>query len=150
MSKANALTIICKRIIDLSSEVPLSHRDDDHKLKFLRAAVIGKSCARGPLRRVATDNINFQELLAKLDIAIQLANETENEAASDQPGQSPVRINFNGEGRSHHVQPERLKFNYNVSEKKRQCFNCISEEHLVRNFPHPVNYTRSQPTTLNP
>lgn len=143
---AAALAIVYKRILSMSRQVPPSHRGDAHKIEFLRAAVIGNDWATEPLSRIATNNLSFQSLYAELEIAVQLNRESKAAMARDNANDnskttsSPHIVNFSGQGKAY---GQRYNKKFKKGSKTRACFNCNSTDHLVRDCPHPVNYTKA-------
>lgn len=130
----------------MSRKVPLTHKGDAHKIEFLRTAVVGHSWAKEPLRRVATAGLKFQQLYSELEIEVQL--ERESNAASSSSSHHPTesfsdhKINFVGQGRyvcrnGQHNQQKKHQ------QRKRACFNCGSEAHLIKQCPDPVNLSRA-------
>lgn len=51
---------VYKLILKLSRQVPNSHRGGEHRIEFLRHAVIGYEWSREPLSCVTTHGISFQ------------------------------------------------------------------------------------------
>lgn len=79
-----ALSTMYKRILSLSRQVPLSHRDDAYRIEFLRSAVIEYEWSKETLSQISTNNLTFQELYAKLEISVQLHRENRAAARRDQ------------------------------------------------------------------
>lgn len=148
---ASALAKVYRRILTMSRQVPMTHRGDAHKIEFMRRAVVGYSWAKEPLSRVATAGLKFQQLYAELEIAVQLERES-NAAASLHatiPGGTSSNIHFTGQGRYVHRNGNNNNRKKNVnnsrqsSQRKRSCFNCGSDTHLIKQCPHPVNFSRA-------
>lgn len=140
---AGALAKVYKRILTMSRQVPITHRGDAHKIEFLRTAVVGHRWAKEPLSRVATAGLTFQQLYAELEIAVQLERESADASASNQTTSTPTgalaKIHFSGQGK-YIRRPNQQK---QQTQRKRACFNCGSESHLVKQCPHPVNFSRA-------
>lgn len=143
---ASALAKVYKRILNMSRQVPLTHRGDAHKIEFLRTAVVGQSWARVPLSRVATEGLTFQQLYSELEIAVQLERESLAASSSSPRTHIPTtdadRINFVGQGKY----VRRNGQNGHQKQRpprKRACFNCGSDKHLIKHCPHPINFSRA-------
>lgn len=127
----------------MSRKVPLTNRGDAHKIEFLRAAIICDQWVKEPLSRIATAALSFQQLYAELEIAVQL--ERESAAASStrkvvQPLPSTTeKINFTGQGKYNH----RSDSHTEKMNRKRSCFNFGSENQLIKNCTHPINFSRA-------
>lgn len=65
-----ALSIVYKRIVNLSRYVPPSHPDDAYKMEFLRISAIGNEWATESLSRISTSKLSYQEMYAELEIAV--------------------------------------------------------------------------------
>lgn len=135
----------------MSRHVPPSHRGDAHKIEFLRAAVIGNAWATKPLSRIATKHVSFQSLYDKLEIAVQINRESkaavarENINDNSKTTSSPHILNFSGQGRAY---GQRYNKNLKKRSKTRACFNCNSMDHLVRDCPNQVNYTKAATNSI--
>ena len=70
LDKSAALCKIYKVVTKLSMQRPISNRGDDHRVAFLRNAVVGSSWSHEPLSRVATHSLTFQRY-GELEAALQ-------------------------------------------------------------------------------
>jgi len=61
-----ALVEVHKRVSSRSRMVPSAYQGEEHRVAFLRGAVIGYTWAAKPLSRIATHNMSFQQLYAEL------------------------------------------------------------------------------------
>lgn len=142
-----ALEMFSERILNLSRQVPVSHRGEAQKIEFLRGAVIGHLWAKELLSRVVTAGISFQQFFAELEITVQLEPESAATAASPVTSsvvpsiiyESQHITNFAGQ-----VKYVRKNFlNRPQTSCKRLCINCGSESHVVKKSPHLVNFSRA-------
>lgn len=83
-----------------------SHREDAHRIEFLRKAVIWYNWSNEPLYRVPTLNVSFQQSYGELDASLQLHRkvrlESERDNVSLQPEmrkQKPFGVQSVGQGR---------------------------------------------------
>lgn len=74
---SDALARVCSIINKLSRQGPASHRGEAHKIEFLHQVVVGFDLSEDPLRRIATNKWNFEELYGELENALQLEKEAE-------------------------------------------------------------------------
>lgn len=109
--------------------------------------MIGFKWAKEPLSRIATGNLSFQQLYSELEISVQLERESSIAAASSQASEvipstnrTANQILFNGQGRFIRANHKPKSF---ATNRKRSCFNCGSESHLVGDCPQPVNFSRA-------
>lgn len=70
-----ALAKVYKLILQLSRQVPVSHRGDAHRIDFFCRSVIGFGWSHEPLSRIATNNLSFQKVYGELEAALQLHKE---------------------------------------------------------------------------
>lgn len=71
-----ALKKVYKMILNVSLQVPSSHRGDSHRIEFLCRAVIGYDWSHEPLSRVATNGLTFQKLYDEIEPSFQLEKES--------------------------------------------------------------------------
>lgn len=140
-----ALAKVYKRILAMSRQVPQSHRGDPHKTEFLCKAIIGHPWARGPLGCIATARLTFQQLYAELDIAVQINREsvavaTITSLVHISGNDSVGKVHFIGQGNFAHGKKSVKNLR---TARKRTCFNCGSDSHLVKQCPHPVHISRA-------
>lgn len=150
---AKALSKVYKAILKMSRQVPLPHRGDEHRVEFLRHALIGQSWARDPLARVATNALTFQQLYGELESAVQLDKESKLASTQerarirsvDNDVVTPIQIHFAGQGRYRHG---------NTSNRGKPratfdplslmgCFNCDDPGHRANKCPKPPDYARA-------
>lgn len=67
-----ALEQTYKTITKLAFQVPRAYQGDEHKVEFLRKAVVGSPWATEPLSRIATNQLTFQQLYGELEAALHL------------------------------------------------------------------------------
>jgi hypothetical protein len=62
-------------ILKLSTQVPMHYRAEEHRIEYLRSAVIGMSWAHEPLSSVTAGGMSYQDLYSQLEYSIQQGRE---------------------------------------------------------------------------
>lgn len=140
-----AIAKVYKCILAISRQVPQFHRGDPHEIKFIRKVVIGHTWALGPLGRIATAGLTFQQLYAELQIAVQLGRESIAAVATITPVQifsniSVERVHFMGQRKFARGRKSAKNLK---TEHKCICFNCVFEAHLLKQCLHPKNFSKA-------
>jgi len=78
-----ALVEVYKRVSNRSRMVPAAYHFVEHRVAFLRGAVIRYTWAAEPLSRIATHNLSFQKLYAELSPSLSLSRESATAVARD-------------------------------------------------------------------
>lgn len=106
MEVSSALAKVYRLILQLSRQVPASHRGDAHRIDFLRRSVIGFGWSHEPLSRIATHNLSFQQVYGELEAALQLHKEAHMAQLKDkasntlrQTDEKLVPVHYSGQGR---------------------------------------------------
>ena len=77
-----------KTIIELSPQVPVSHRGNAHMIQFLGNAVVEYEWAAEPLSTIASQGLPFQQLYGELEAAFRLSKEAKIATMRDSMGTS--------------------------------------------------------------
>jgi len=151
-----ALVEVYKRVSSRSRMVPAAYQGEEHRVAFLRGAVIGYTWAAEPLSRIATHNLSFQQLYAELSSSLSLSRESANAVARDRilSGSGSVAddsadIMFQGQGqysmRNHGVGNRAGAIQGATTAPRFDpltimgCFNCDDPKHTINNCPKPKN-----------
>jgi len=87
-SEKQALESIRSTITRFAPQLPLTHRADEHKVDFLRHAVVGMRWADNAVSRIPVDKPSFQRLFLQLDAALEQQEEGRAAVATDAPAAS--------------------------------------------------------------
>lgn len=150
MEVSAALAKVYRLVLQLSRQVPTSHRGDAHRIEFLRRAVIGYPWSNEPLSRVATHKLSFQQIYGELEAALQLEKESKIATLRDKIGRSEqqtrddiVGVNFAGQGR-YSRRREQGSWNRRMNPLSISgCFNCDDRSHMLKDCPKPRNVARA-------
>lgn len=136
-----AFSKVYKLFIKLSREVPPSHRGDVHRIELLRNALIGYRWTHGPLSRVATHRLFFQQLFVELEAARLCDKDAKLVTLRDKAIQSH-RLDQHGKSFTGYVGQVRYgrPGHYDVSHQSKRtsppdiagCFNCSSPSHMMK------------------
>jgi hypothetical protein len=117
----------------------MHYRSEEHKIEYLRSAVIGMSWAREPLSRVNAGYMSYQELFSQLESSIQ--QERDEKAAILQDAnysRSGSRMSdkvpgifFNGQARYGRENTRKYSPANAVQSNGKECWNCGSPNHLL-------------------
>ena len=151
-----ALVQVYKRVSSRSRMVPAAYQGEEHRVAFLRGAVIGCTWATEPLSRIDTHNLSFQQLYTELSSSLSLCRESANSVARDRilsgsgsvvddtadnmfQGQGQYSMRNQGVGNragairgastAPHFDPLTIM----------GCFNCDDPKHTINNCPKPKN-----------
>ena len=91
-TEKQALESVRSMITRLAPQLPPTYRADNHKVDFLRHAVVGMPWAQGPVSRIAVDNPTYHGLFLQLGAALDLQEEGRAAVSKDAPfyHQAPV------------------------------------------------------------
>jgi len=91
-TEKQALESVRSTITRLAPQLPPTYRADNHKVDFLRHAVVGMPWTQGPVSRIAVDNPTYHSFFLQLDAALDLQEEGRAAVSKDAPvyHQAPV------------------------------------------------------------
>ena len=158
-----SLERVYKTITKLARQVPRAFRGEEHKVDFLRKAVVGNSWANEPLSRIAPHNVGFQQLYGELESALNLSRESKLAVMQDTLTKRLNKVQeddlpgilYQGQGR--YVQQHKgLGNRSNTTDKSGSfdplsimgCFNCEGD-HLITKCPHPINTVKAAKRKLD-
>ena len=152
-----SLEKVYKTITNLARQVPRAFRAEEHKVEFLRRAVVGNSWANEPPSSIVPRNLGFQQLYGELQSTLNLPRESKLAVMQqtltkrlnkfhedDLPG-----ILYQGQGRYVQQQKE-IGNRSNTTDKGESfdplsipgCFNC-EVDHLITNCAYPSNTVKA-------
>lgn len=141
-----ALQHIHSKISKLYLLGPPAYRTESHKIDYLRNAVIGTTWAAGPLSRMSTTCMTYQELYAQLESSIQNEKDTKQALAVDHAARLVPKTSTPGEQFGSEDTPipgvmfaGQARYGRHPDVKSRQCFNCGSTAHLIKDCPKKID-----------
>jgi len=151
-----ALVEVYKRVSSRSRLVPAEYQGEELRVAFLRGAGIGYTWAAETLSPIATHNLSFQQLYAKLSSSLSFIRESTNAVARDRilSGSGSVAddstdIMFQRQGhysmRNHGVRNRAGAMQGATTAPRSDpltimsCSNCDDPKHTINNCPKPKN-----------
>ena len=155
-SASEALSNVYSLITRMEPLVPPSHRGNEHKLQFLRRAVLGESWASVPIAGLHLAEYKFEGFHARLDAQIQQQREEKRAlsrrtniadwAKPDATLFRPRQVMFTGQGRygrdnRRHNYSQRQNHDKNAPLKNFACYNC-GGDHRLNECDSPKDHAR--------
>ena len=146
---SDALEKLHAEISKLAPQGPMHYRSEEHRIEYLRSAVIGMSWAHEPLSRVTAGGMSYQELYSQLESSIQ--QEREEKAAILQDTNYGRSVNhssdkipgifFNGQARYGRGKNWKNEQTDSHQPRSKSCWNCGSSNHLLGSCLKPKDLT---------
>jgi hypothetical protein len=136
---SDALEKLHVEISKLAPQGPMHYRSEEHRIEYLRSAVIGMSWAREPLSRVNAGGMSYQELFSQLESSIQqerdekaaLLQDSNYRRSGSQISDKVPGIFFNGQARYGRENTRKYSPANAIQSNGKECWNCGSPNHLL-------------------
>lgn len=150
MDESEAWAKIYAEIVRMTPQCPVSHKNDAHRIRFMRLPVSGRLWSHPALQRVASSGLTFQQLYGELESALQLNREGLSKKTNNSSAQTPTNteavINYAGQGKY-----RRRNADFKPRHRKKKsspldllgCLNCDAKDHMARYCSKPLNLPKA-------